>query len=348
MVYNIKKFLVFLIMVVLLTNFLVMLWNKFQNVQWKYKPMIIYWPQPDKNLECYIYTDNDALMSVEDVSFMPKLKSIFFHETSCRGGVDSRQACAVESAARANPDWEVYLLFNAPVSDAMLKKSCLVKLLQYSNVRLARIHAASFSKGSAVQQIVRSKLLHSRHPVTHSADIMRMLTLHRWGGVYLDLDMLVVKSFDSLPQNWIAKSSPFDLATGAMRLSKDEVGQNWTEEIIHEILSTYDNTQWSGYGARATERVLRRRCPELHNATSGDCQGLSIYSSELFYPIGFSEAHLLVRGGPLKKINVEPYTYHIWNLVTKMFTIRPNSAYVQLASKLCPLIYGAYGDAFGV
>ncbi|PZC77748.1 hypothetical protein B5X24_HaOG203048 [Helicoverpa armigera] len=117
---------------------------------------------------------------------------------------------------------------------------------------------------------------------------------------------------------------------------------------IIEILSTYDNTQWSGYGARATERVLRRRCPELHNATSGDCQGLSIYSSELFYPIGFSEAHLLVRGGPLKKINVEPYTYHIWNLVTKMFTIRPNSAYVQLASKLCPLIYGAYGDAFGV
>ncbi|XP_047024107.1 lactosylceramide 4-alpha-galactosyltransferase-like [Helicoverpa zea] len=219
-------------MVVLLTNFLVMLWNTFQNVQWKYKPMIIYWPQPDKNLECYSYTDNDALMSVEDVSFMPKLKSIFFHETSCRGGVDSRQACAVESAARANPDWEVYLLFNAPVSDAMLKKSCLVKLLQYSNVRLARIHAASVSKESAVQQIVRSKLLHSRHPVTHSADIMRMLTLHRWGGVYLDLDMLVVKSFDSLPQNWIAKSSPFDLATGAMRLSKDEVGQNWTEEII--------------------------------------------------------------------------------------------------------------------
>uniref|UniRef100_A0A2A4J1Y3 Alpha 1,4-glycosyltransferase domain-containing protein n=1 Tax=Heliothis virescens TaxID=7102 RepID=A0A2A4J1Y3_HELVI len=319
-----------------------------EDAQWKRTPLIIYWPRADRNIDCYYSLNDNALMSVEDASFMPKLKSIFFHETSCRGGVDSRQACAVESAARANPDWEVYLLFNAPVSSVMHRKSCLVKLLQYPNVRLARIHADSFSRESAVQQIVRRDWRRSRYPVEHSADIMRMLTLHRWGGISLDLDMLVVKSFNNLTQNWMVKTSSFDLGTGVMRLSKDEVGQNLTTEIIQEIYSTYDKKQWSAFGAKAIERVLKRRCPDLHTASSGDCQGLSIYSRELFYPIGLSRANSLVREWPLMQLKEEPYTYHLWNLLTKMFTVHPKSPYAMMASKLCPEIYGTYGDAFGV
>lgn len=216
----------------LLLQFLIVLWDKFNEIVWSQSPVIIYWPPVDGNIQCYGEFANDALPSVEDLSFSPKPKSIFFHETSCRGGIDSRQACAVEAAARAHPDWEVYLLFTAPVNDVMLKKSCLVKLQQFPNVKIARIHVKGYSANTIVQSLVRRRLKQSLQTVKHTADIMKMLTLNKWGGVSIDLDVLVMKSFNDLPDNWIAKESPFFLASGIMRFSKDQVGQNLTRDVL--------------------------------------------------------------------------------------------------------------------
>ncbi|XP_047024358.1 lactosylceramide 4-alpha-galactosyltransferase-like [Helicoverpa zea] len=307
------------------------------------------WKKAVPNITCHNShksLNNDTLPSVEDKSFNPKSKSIFFHETSCRGGVDSRQACAVESAARANPDWEVYLLFNAPVSDAMLKKSCLVKLLQYSNVRLARIHAASFSKESAVQQIVRSKLPHSRYPVEHSADIMRMLTLHRWGGLSLDLDMLVAKSFNNLPKNWIVKETIKELSTGAMAFSREGIGHNFTGEVLKEMSKKYDNKSWSGNSPLIIQNVLRRYCNRTVDKY-GFCNGVNIFRHDMFYPIHYASTASYFEAKPLN-LTYEPYTYHLWNALTEIYDVHPNSTYARLARKYCPKIYRMYATSFGV
>uniref|UniRef100_A0A2A4J4W5 Alpha 1,4-glycosyltransferase domain-containing protein n=1 Tax=Heliothis virescens TaxID=7102 RepID=A0A2A4J4W5_HELVI len=320
--------------------------HKNHNGKSKEKLYILRWKKALGNISCHNSLNQDALQSVEDKSFNPKNKSIFFHETSCRGGVDSRQACAVESAARANPDWEVYLLFNAPISSVMLRKSCLVKLLQYPNVRLARIHADSFSRESAVQQIVRRGLRRSRYPVEHSADIMRMLTLHRWGGVYLDLDMLVAKSFDDLPQNWIVKETIKELSTGVMAFSRDGIGHNVTGEVLTEFSKKYDPKSWSGNGPLAIESVLRRYCNKTVDKY-GFCNGVSIFSHEMFYPIQYASTHLFFKPKPIN-LSYVPYTYHLWNVLTDIYDVNPNSTFAQLAGKYCPKVYKMYNINFGI
>lgn len=72
-------------------------------------------------------------------------ESIFFHETSCHSGIaplfTARQACAVESAAKMNPESQVYVLFPSPV---LLKNytsnSFLKQLKSYSNVHILHIN----------------------------------------------------------------------------------------------------------------------------------------------------------------------------------------------------------------
>ena len=222
-VYMIPSFIIF--------HILIVIWGKFYELVKSPFPVIIYWPPVDSNIQCYDVPD-DALQSVDDPGFLPKSKSIFFHETSCRGGIDSRQACAVESAARTHPDWEVYLLFTAPVTNVMVKKSCLMILLQFPNVRLARINVESYSRRTIVKKIFSQKLQNSLQPVEHAADILKILTLRKWGGVTIDLDVFVTRSLDSLSDNWIAKESPFRLASAVMRFSKDQVGRNFTRAVL--------------------------------------------------------------------------------------------------------------------
>ncbi|KAJ8729844.1 hypothetical protein PYW07_016882 [Mythimna separata] len=331
----------------LLIHVLLVIWGRFSD-SWIESPVIIHWPPVDvQNIKCYSAVGNDALKSIEDPAFSPKTKSIFFHETSCRGGIDSRQACAVESAALVHPDWDVYLLFTSPVTEVMLKRSCLAKLLEYPNIKLARIHAYSYTRKTAVSRIVSEKLWKSKKAVQHCLDIMKMLTLSRFGGVSLDLDVLVTKPFNCLPSNWIAKESPYLLASGVMRFSKNAVGRNFTKKVLRQIASTYNVISWSYNGASAIERVLLRRCKEAMKRT-GDCRGITIYGDELFYPIQMSNAHSLINEGTLPRVKGEPYTYCLWNLLTSALKVHQKSPFVELAKEVCPRIYEMYGDEFGV
>lgn len=194
-------------------------------------PVIRRWRYLVSDMSCHYAEHGDALPSAEDDSFSPKPNSIYFHETSCRGGLTSRQACSIEAAARIHPKREVYILFSAPVSEYVLKKSCLANLLQFDNIKAARVHIDMYAKGTPIEPILLD-LEESKYPIQHSSDILRILTLNKWGGIYLDTDMIVVKSLDELPPNWVAKQNDFSFASGILSFAKDEVGRNVTRRIL--------------------------------------------------------------------------------------------------------------------
>lgn len=66
----------------------------------------------------------------------------------------------------------------------------------------------------------------------HMADMIRYLSLYKYGGVYIDLDVISVRSFDSLPPNWVVKQSSNSLGAGALGLSKNKVGRAIADKII--------------------------------------------------------------------------------------------------------------------
>lgn len=192
----------------------------------------LYWG-PWENTSCH-YIETDATLPRADaIDFNPPAKSIFFHETSCSGALNSRQACSAESAARANPDWQINVLFAAPVTHYALKTGAISVIKNLTNIKLTRVHIGKYAKGTPLQSMVSGGALNrTRWRISHSSDVLRYLSLYKFGGVYLDLDVVVVKSFDSLESNWGARAADIWVEAGAISFSRDRIGRELADAAI--------------------------------------------------------------------------------------------------------------------
>ncbi|XP_026729061.1 lactosylceramide 4-alpha-galactosyltransferase-like isoform X2 [Trichoplusia ni] len=253
-------------------------------------------------------------------------------------------ACSIEAAARTHPKREVYVLFSAPVSENVLKRSCLAKLLQFDNIKAARVHIDMYAKGSTIEPILLD-LDESNYPIQHTSDILRILTLNKWGGIYLDTDMIVVKSLDELPPNWVAKQSDFSLASGILSFAKDEVGRNVTKRILELLSQNFDPYDWIANGPYIVQNAVLPLC--MTGNISENCNGIKIMPYELFYPLHYSLWKFFFRVETFSTTE-SPYSYHMWNYLSSAEKIEKGSLYQVLAKKYCPSIYELYGEDFGM
>jgi lactosylceramide 4-alpha-galactosyltransferase len=145
-------------------------------------------------------------------------ENIFFIETRIGNfhNLDSRQACSIESAgevcavevvgiamsqfcvfsARAYPNTKVFVLFLTKTDVVRLNHTSLLDALtEYDNVHLRLVNIYEFSKGTPLEAFVHSdELDKSRFQVSHTSDVLRFLTLWKFGGTYFDLDVIVKRN----------------------------------------------------------------------------------------------------------------------------------------------------------
>ncbi|XP_049869415.1 lactosylceramide 4-alpha-galactosyltransferase-like [Pectinophora gossypiella] len=144
-------------------------------------------------------------------------KNIFLIETSCKGYLDLRQLCAVKSAARAHPDWQINLLFVGPVTHEKLTTGILSSLQAYENVVIARVYLSQIVKDTPLERVLTENLLEtSEYRYAHVSDIIRLLLLWKFGGVYMDLDIVVLKPFDDLGPDFAGLDAPNSVNTAVM------------------------------------------------------------------------------------------------------------------------------------
>lgn len=182
-------------------------------------------PYKDGEFGCH-FGDEENLPLANHHEFS-SLKQIFFHETSCKGGLDSRQACAIESAAQVNRDWDINVFFVGPPSGMFLNSTLYKVLSQKNNIHFYRAIIATFNEKTPMR-----RLMPTEYSFSNLADMLKYLTLYKYGGVYLDLDVLSVRSLDAFPPNWVAKQSSGVLGAGAIGLAKDAIGRTISETII--------------------------------------------------------------------------------------------------------------------
>lgn len=166
----------------------------------------------------------DALPAIDEtMSFPPN--SIYFIDASCKG-LSSRQACSVESAARANPDRQVNIFFTCPVSWEQFKITGISTLLGIDNVDAARIQLDTYTK----QTPLHGKLKADRKSLdglnVDLVDILKYVTLFKYDGIYLGLDVIVARSFKDLGKNWVVKQSPAAISTNMFAFSDDQIGRS--------------------------------------------------------------------------------------------------------------------------
>ncbi|XP_075973923.1 lactosylceramide 4-alpha-galactosyltransferase-like [Anticarsia gemmatalis] len=314
------------------------------------EPFIVEFESVNTNVSCHDLEDGDALPSAEDAEFLPRPNSIFFHETSCKGGLTSRQACAVESAARAHPRRQIYVMFSAPVSEFIYRRSCIAKLQQFKNIKFARVHIKEYAKKTPLEEMVAKKpFAESQWWMEHTSDVLRYLTLYKFGGVYLDTDMLVTKSLTPLGHNWVAREDNSWVNAAAIAISNDHLGRRLADALMNEVKTTYRPDIWIHNGPGAITRVLHKMCSsqDLAEWSSKTCDGLEVYGPEYFFPLHYSRKDDYFKPGELSEKAQQAYTHHFWNKLTFDMNIEKGSPYDTMAEKHCPTIYGMYGDRFG-
>lgn len=122
---------------------------------------------------------------------------------------------------------EIYFLLGTKSDGVNLKMNEIVEgLLSYSNINIRYFNPKEFSKGTKLENFFeRDAIANSSFPIEHMADIMRVLVLNKYGGQYLDLDIisLVPIRVINRPNSACAENNVV-IANGIMNLDTNEFG----------------------------------------------------------------------------------------------------------------------------
>lgn len=126
--------------------------------------------------------DVQLLQDILEADKQPQMgKSVFFHETSCTNGVvklNARQACAIESAAKTTPSWDVFLLFASPsgFSNSTPKSPVIAALETYPNIYMRNVNLWSYAAHTPINKwIYDEDLFYSSYINSHTSDFLRYL-----------------------------------------------------------------------------------------------------------------------------------------------------------------------------
>ncbi|KAF5306244.1 hypothetical protein FQA39_LY08942 [Lamprigera yunnana] len=174
--------------------------------------------------------------------------------------ITARQACAVESAALMNPDYDVYLLFTSPgliklentESDRILKA-----LLSYNNVHIQHLDYETYTKGTPVENLYKDgKVEASIYARSHASDVLRYLTLWKYGGIYLDLDVIVIKPLHELPPNYAGSESERNVAAGVLNFSPEGIGHKYAAMCLEDLQKNFRGKDWGYNGPGVITRTV--------------------------------------------------------------------------------------------
>ncbi|KAL1403095.1 hypothetical protein pipiens_019520 [Culex pipiens pipiens] len=257
----------------------------------------------------------------------------------------ARQACAIESAARSNADWKVFPLFVATTWFNSSNNEFISPLLRYCNIHMRYIDLETFAFGTPLESLfAKHALQNSSYIVEHTADVLRLLVLYKYGGTYLDTDVIVRRSFDLLLPNYLGSEGSGYVANGVINLEATGYGHRFAESCLNDLAEHFDGKVWAANGPFMVTRNLQKFCnvSEVANMTRARCGGqLSVHPPDVFYRIRYPRHDWFFYPERTEAVMTsikDDILVHMWNKATSGIQLKVNStaAYVKLAHEYCP------------
>ena len=272
---------------------------------------------------------------------------IFFLETSGRPSLKLRHACAVESAAKENANRPVQVIIFNSTADADSRSMRVFS--HYPNIQVYSLTFEQYFADTPFEQWFRdARWQQSPHQVAHLSDYLRILSLWKGGGIYMDTDFVVLRSMQGLA-NFSCNESPHTTSNGLIGL---DVGHPLLEILTGVMSSSYEPNEWTSNGPDALTRALRTLCNETNIALMSPekCSGYNLLPANRFYPIHFSNWMDFFEessGIELSQFN-ESYALHVWNKLSYNATVRVGSKqlYALAAAEHCPHVFATAATEF--
>ncbi|KAK4884084.1 hypothetical protein RN001_000355 [Aquatica leii] len=316
------------------------------------------------NSSIYCYEGrNEVLPDIATINPLWE-RSIYFLEVSCRSSNNGkitilpRQACAIESAAFNNPNFDIHLLYASSgklKNEGSLSDRLLQILQNYKNIKILSFDFQNLVKDSPAESLYKNKKIQSAaFPVIVASDISRLLILQKYGGIYLDLDVIVIKPLEKLGFNYAGLQSNKYVNNAVLSTKLDKTGDLFTRMCLEELEKNFVGNKWEFTGPVVLTKILKRMCNvnELLLMSEKECQGFKIFPTPKFYPIAWQNwSTYFINQESKDALNYvleNSYVVYVWNKFSKSYVAseNPNSIYNTLAKKFCPYVYEAAGDYF--
>ena len=289
---------------------------------------------------------------------------IFFHETSGHSELSLRQCCAVESAARNNPDRPVHLFLrsstNCVADKDQLKSlfhnpSWLKILSRYANVMVVLLNEDHYFAGTPLEDwYTKGVWRTSRFEMGHLSDYIRILTLYKAGGMYLDMDILTLKALQGpVFRNCLVYENTAKDTIGNSVLHLER-GHHLSGELLKLLAEEYDPEAYVYHGPDAIAEIMNRICGLVAGKPkSNQCNDVQLLSHRYFHPVAAMFSHMLFKNdGNMTDINTlfeikESFGLHLWNSISLHHQIdvdNKNQIIALLAREHCPLTVSRAAD----
>ncbi|KAK4025353.1 lactosylceramide 4-alpha-galactosyltransferase [Daphnia magna] len=269
-------------------------------------------------------------------------RRIFFHETSGRSDLGLRQTCTVESAARHNPDRPIQVFMTA---DRLDYSSPWLEILQtYSNVNIVLVDPKGYFANTPLEHWYNDgEWRQSIYNIVHLSDYIRVLTLLKGGGMYMDLDFVTIKPLDD-KQLW----NFFLIETAEMKLLSNSVlhlerGHRLIDEMIHRLVKYYDVDDYMWHGPSMISNIMSKNCGvKRGQPESNNCTDVRLLPHNYFAPISNTEWEFLFSDateGNMAVVKNGSYGVHCWGgkSVNHPLDLQSNQIYAVLAREHCPI-----------
>lgn len=174
------------------------------------------------------------------------------------------------------------------------------------------------------------------------SNLLRLGLLYKFGGVYIDTDVIVLRSFKKLrnaigAQTIDAETKSWTRLNNAVMIF--DKGHPLLYKFIEEFALTFDGNKWGHNGPYLVSRVVSR-------VTGTPGFNFTILPPMAFYPVDWSRIHSFFQGpryqsdsrwlvAKLRHIRDQSYAVHLWNKQSRGFKVEEGSIIRQIMSDCC-------------
>ncbi|XP_078521957.1 alpha-1,4-N-acetylglucosaminyltransferase-like [Lissotriton helveticus] len=275
----------------------------------------------------------------------PKEPGIFFIETTDRMFPPALVVCSIESAARTYPDRPVYFLMKGLTKNIPITlKSNYTELFLLASLKNVHILPLSF------EELFKDTPLYSwyhqvdpslqRFWIHHVSDACREALLWKYGGIYMDTDVISLKPIQ-IEDFLVAES--FSLCSSAVLGFRQNHPFIW--DCMKDYVKNYDGNSWGQQGPLLFTRMAAKLCnmPDFARSGDGMCQNFSYLQPKRFYPIPYTEwRRYYGKWENADNMFDMSYGLHFWNYMNQdhmEVTAGSNTVAEHIFKNYCPLTY---------
>ncbi|XP_003218461.1 alpha-1,4-N-acetylglucosaminyltransferase [Anolis carolinensis] len=300
-----------------------------------------------------LYQDPGCVFSCKPISkhsltpkdVMSQGRSIIFLETTENLQPSPLVLCSVESAARIYLDRPIIFLMKGMDNNSMtdLASSCpsLSFLYAMKNVFIFPLKLnILFQDTPLLPWYLQVNATQEKHWVYIISDAIRLAMVWRYGGIYMDTDVISIRPIPVT--NFLAAQSSQFSSNGIFGFQQYH---QFLWDCMEDFVENYNGDIWGNQGPYLITRMLSKLCnlTDFVDTEDQKCHNISFLNPQRFYPIPYGLWTKYYEVWDSRPEFNNSYALHLWNYMNqdqkKNITVGSNTLVENLFRTYCPTTY---------